>query len=132
MDMAQGKRRSATSSGATADGPAFHTAFKCVTDMQVARAMARELAAEQWDAKPKPDGSRGWDCGKLAAMADDDKPTRPFPVEVVVNGVKVTVTLMLKPGVTVEVSAPEQANDAARDNALRGPETGTGPHDKAR
>jgi hypothetical protein len=31
-------------------------------------------------------------------MADDDKPARPFPVEVVVNGVKVTVTLMLKPG----------------------------------
>ena len=52
---------------------------------------------------------------------------RPFPIEVVVNNVRVTVTLLLKPGTTVE-----QANDAARDSTLRGPETGTAPDDKAR
>jgi hypothetical protein len=34
-------------------------------------------------------------------MADDKKTEPiPFPVEVTVNGVKVTVTLMLKPGTT--------------------------------
>jgi hypothetical protein len=34
-------------------------------------------------------------------MPDDDKPEPvPFPVEVTVNGVRVTVTLMLKPGTT--------------------------------
>jgi len=43
-------------------------------------------------------------------MADDDKKTEPipFPVEVTVNGVKVTVTLMLKPGTTVSVVKNEQ------------------------
>jgi len=37
------------------------------------------------------------------SMPDDTKPDEPvpFPVEVTVNGVKVTVTLMLKPGTTV-------------------------------
>jgi hypothetical protein len=65
-------------------------------------------------------------------MADDDKPARPFPVEVVVNGVRVTVTLMLKPGVTVDVSAPEQPDDAARDSAQRGPEAETAPDDTPR
>ena len=65
-------------------------------------------------------------------MADDDKPARPFPVEVVVNGVKVTVTLMLKPGVTAEVSTPDQPDDAARDSTLHGPETGTAADDKPR
>jgi len=39
---------------------------------------------------------------------------------------------MLKPGVTVEVSAPEQPDDAARDSALRGPEAETVPDDKPR
>ena len=36
-------------------------------------------------------------------MPDDTKRDEPvpFPVEVTVNGVKVTVTLMLKPGTTV-------------------------------
>jgi hypothetical protein len=36
-------------------------------------------------------------------MPSDTKPDEPvpFPVEVTVNGVKVTVTLMLKPGTTV-------------------------------
>lgn len=58
-------------------------------------------------------------------MPDDDKPARPFPIEVAVNGVKVTVTLMLKPGVTVEVSTPEQPGDAARDGDLRSAEVGT-------
>jgi hypothetical protein len=37
-------------------------------------------------------------------MADDKKNEPiPFPVEVTVNGVKVTVTLMLTPGTTVSV-----------------------------
>ena len=32
-------------------------------------------------------------------MADDDKPApHEFPVEVSVNGIKVTVTLLLRPG----------------------------------
>jgi hypothetical protein len=35
-------------------------------------------------------------------MPDDDKPARPFPVEVTVNGVRVTV--MLKPGTAVMVA----------------------------
>jgi len=48
-------------------------------------------------------------CAKLARMADDNKPEPiPFPVEVTVNGVKVTVTLMLKPGTTVSVVENEQ------------------------
>jgi hypothetical protein len=35
-------------------------------------------------------------------MPDDPKPEPvPFPVEVTVNGVRVTVTLMLRPGTTV-------------------------------
>jgi hypothetical protein len=38
-------------------------------------------------------------------MPDDKKPEQvPFPVEVTVNGVRVTVTLMLKPGTTVTVA----------------------------
>ena len=42
-------------------------------------------------------------------MADDKKTEPiPFPVEVTVNGVKVTVTLMLKPGTTVSVVENEQ------------------------
>ena len=65
-------------------------------------------------------------------MSDDDTKPRPFPIEVAVNGVKVTVTLLLKPGVTVEVSTAEQANDAARGSDLRGPETGTAADDKPR
>ncbi|MGA9320897.1 MAG: hypothetical protein WBW06_07560 [Xanthobacteraceae bacterium] len=37
-------------------------------------------------------------------MPDDAKPEQVlFPVEVTVNGVRVTVTLMLKPGTTVSV-----------------------------
>ena len=65
-------------------------------------------------------------------MADDKPKPIPFPIEVVVNNVRVTVTLMLKPGVTVEVSPPEQPDDAARDSALRGPEAETAPDDKPR
>jgi hypothetical protein len=42
-------------------------------------------------------------------MADDKKSEPiPFPVEVTVNGIKVTVTLMLKPGTTVSVVENEQ------------------------
>jgi hypothetical protein len=42
-------------------------------------------------------------------MADDNKPAPiRFPVEVTVNGVKVTVTLMLKPGTTVSLAEDEQ------------------------
>jgi hypothetical protein len=65
-------------------------------------------------------------------MADDDTKPRPFPIEVAVNGVKVTVTLLLKPGVTVEVSTPEQPDDASRHNDFCGPETGTAGDDKQR
>lgn len=61
----------------------------------------------------------------------NDQLERPFPIEVVVNNVKVTVTLLLKPGVTVEVSTPEQPEDAARDSDLRtgrpGPPPTTSP-----
>jgi hypothetical protein len=40
----------------------------------------------------------------LARMADNAKAEPvPFSVEVTVNGVRVTVTLMLKPGITVTV-----------------------------
>jgi hypothetical protein len=45
-------------------------------------------------------------------MADSDKP-RPFPVEVTVNGVRVTVTLMLKPGVTVVLEREPPASAPA-------------------
>ena|ERR1039458_6478420 len=54
----------------------------------------------------------------LAAMPDDAKPV-PFPVEVAMNGVRVTVTLMLKPGTTVTVeetkttTEPVQLPDSA-------------------
>lgn len=65
-------------------------------------------------------------------MPDDDKPAHPFPIEVAVNGVKVTVTLMLKPGVTVQVSSPEQPEDAARGSDLRGAEAGIATDDKPR
>jgi hypothetical protein len=42
-------------------------------------------------------------------MADDKKiEPIPFPVEVTVNGIKVTVTLMLKPSTTVSVVENEQ------------------------
>jgi hypothetical protein len=41
-------------------------------------------------------------------MPDDDKP-REFPVEVTVGNIKVTVTLLLKPGTTIERKPePEQ------------------------
>jgi hypothetical protein len=44
----------------------------------------------------------------LTRMADDIEPEPiPFPVEVTVNGVKVRVTLMLKPGTTVSVAEKE-------------------------
>jgi len=65
-------------------------------------------------------------------MSDDDTKPRPFPIEVAVNGVKVTVTLLLKPGVTVEVSTAEQLDDSARDTPLRSAQSGTGVDDKAR
>ena len=48
-------------------------------------------------------------------MPDDTKSDEPvpFPVEVTVNGVKVTVTLMLKPGTTVvREKEPEPPNSA--------------------
>ncbi len=65
-------------------------------------------------------------------MSDSDQLARPFPIEVVVNNVKVTVTLLLKPGVTVEVSTPEQPENAARDSDLRSAEAGTATDDKPR
>jgi hypothetical protein len=53
-------------------------------------------------------------------MPDDTKPTNrcPFPVEVTVNGVKVTVTLMLKPGTTVTYKQePEPPKSATPSEA---------------
>ena len=45
----------------------------------------------------------------LQAWPTIKNPSRfPFPVEVTVNGIKVTVTLMLKPGTTVSVVENEQ------------------------
>jgi len=52
---------------------------------------------------------------KVPGMPDDTKSDEPvpFPVEVTVNGVKVTVTLMLKPGTTVvREKEPEPPNSA--------------------
>jgi hypothetical protein len=48
-------------------------------------------------------------------MPDDTKPDEPvpFPVEVTVNGVKVTVTLMLKPGTTVTLGQRPEPPDTA-------------------
>lgn len=41
-------------------------------------------------------------------MTDNAKPEPvPFPIEVTVNGVRVTVTLMLKPGTAVAVDEPK-------------------------
>lgn len=65
-------------------------------------------------------------------MADDKPEPIQFPIEVVVDNVRVTVTLMLKPGVTAEVSAPEQPDDAARDSALARPRDRDRPEDKPR
>ena len=65
-------------------------------------------------------------------MSDNDQLARPFPIEVVVNNVKVTVTLLLKSGVTVEVSTPEQPEDAARDSNLHSAAAGTATDDKPR
>jgi hypothetical protein len=65
-------------------------------------------------------------------MSDNDQLARPFPIEVLVNNVKVTVTLLLKPGVTVEVSTSEQPEDAARDSDLPSAEAGTATDDKPR
>lgn len=44
----------------------------------------------------------------MTDVHDDDKPAserpREFPVEVTVNGVRVTVTLLLAPGTTVKLA----------------------------
>jgi hypothetical protein len=53
-------------------------------------------------------------------MPDDTKRDEPvpFPVEVTVNGVKVTVTLMLKPGTTVTLEQkPEPPKSATPSDA---------------
>ena len=51
-------------------------------------------------------------------MADDNKPAAiRFPVEVTVNGVKATVTLMLKPGTTVSLAEDEQ-QDSKEDEHM--------------
>jgi hypothetical protein len=48
-------------------------------------------------------------------MPDDTKRDEPvpFPVEVTVNGVTVTVTLLLKPGTTVTLGQKPEAPDTA-------------------
>jgi hypothetical protein len=58
-------------------------------------------------------------------MADDKLDPIPFPIDVTVNNVRVTVTLLLKPGTTVV-----QANAPARDSDVRSPETRSAPSDK--
>jgi hypothetical protein len=53
-------------------------------------------------------------------MPDDTKRDKPgpFPVGVTVNGVKVTVTLMLKPGTTVTLpQKPEPPKSATPSDA---------------
>ena len=65
-------------------------------------------------------------------MSDNDQLARPFPIEVVVNNLKVTVTLMLRSGVTVEVSPARQPDDASRDSDLRSAEAGTATDYKPR
>ena len=51
-------------------------------------------------------------------MPDDTKSEEavPFPVEVTVNGVKVTVTLMLKPGTTVTSEQKPESPKSATSN----------------
>ena len=48
-------------------------------------------------------------------MPDDTKPDKPVPfsVEVTVNGIKVTVTLMLKPGTTVVRESEQEPSKPA-------------------
>jgi hypothetical protein len=54
-----------------------------------------------------------------SCMPDGTKPDEPvpFPVEVTVNGVKVTVTLMLKPGTTVTRERKEPPKSATPSDA---------------
>jgi hypothetical protein len=52
-------------------------------------------------------------------MADDKPAPREFPVEVAVGGIRVTVTLLLKPGTEVSVvgqETKEQRSDGDRDD----------------
>jgi hypothetical protein len=54
-------------------------------------------------------------------MADDKPAPREFAVEVVVNGVKVTVTLLLKPGTEVSVLAQQTEEQRSEGDRERGP-----------
>jgi hypothetical protein len=60
-------------------------------------------------------------------MPDDAKPEPvPFPVDVMVNGVRVVVTLMLRPGTTVTaapitIEPPRSVTVAARDEKTADP-----------
>ena len=53
-------------------------------------------------------------------MADERPARREFPVEVTVNGVRVTVTLLLRPGTEVSVVGQEikkqRSSDGDRDD----------------
>ena len=54
----------------------------------------------------------------LACMTDNAKPEPvPFPVEVTVNGVRVTVTLMLKPGTAVTVDETKTTTEPKLPNS---------------
>ena len=54
----------------------------------------------------------------LACMADNAKPEPvPFPIEVTVNGVRVTVTLMLKPGTAVTVDQTKTTTEPKLPNS---------------
>jgi hypothetical protein len=50
------------------------------------------------------------DADTQEPAADKPEPIE-FPVEVTVNGVKVVVTLLLKPGTKVSVKSDERPND---------------------
>ena len=54
----------------------------------------------------------------LACMTDNAKPEPvPFPIEVTVNGVRVTVTLMLKPGTAVTVDETKTTTEPKLPNS---------------
>ena len=57
-------------------------------------------------------------------MADDKPEPREFPIEVQVGRVKVTVTLLLRPGTVVE-----QVNDPSRDAPLHSAEANSASQD---
>jgi hypothetical protein len=103
--------------GAVADS--FFVIFRFGATMELGRSGRSMMMMTSASAS----GGDGGVAGSLSAV---QRPTGSS-----MNGTRVQVTLLLKPGVTVEVSTPEQANDAARDSDLRGAEVGTATNDKS-